>query len=134
MGYALKRERLPFGRVFTGMATRSGHRGRDAIGHRTRPVLMALEDRRLLSSFTVDSTADDGSAGTLRWAIAQTNATHGANTIDFELPPPTAIALASGQLELSNTTGALTIDGPSGGVTIDGGGLGRVFQIDPGVT
>ena len=103
---------------------------------RLDPTVQPLEGRRLLSAFTVDSTAGDGSSGTLRWAIEQANATSGANTIDFD---PTAfataktIALASGQLELSNTTGPLTIDGPSAGVTIDGGGLGRVFQIDPGV-
>ncbi len=29
-----------------------------------RPTLMALEDRRLLSTFTVTSTLDNGSAGT----------------------------------------------------------------------
>ena len=39
-----------------------GGRGR----RRLRPTVMALEDRTLLSTFTVTSTADDGSAGTLR--------------------------------------------------------------------
>src|SRR5271157_1542789 len=38
---------------------------------RMRPTLMALEDRKLLSMFTVNSTLDDGSVGTLRWAIGQ---------------------------------------------------------------
>ena len=100
------------------------------------PILEDLEGRRLLSAFTVDSTADDGSSGTLRWAIEQANAASGATTIDFD---PTAFAtsqtieLASGQLELSNEAGPLTIDGPSAGVTISGGGLSRVFQIDQGV-
>ena len=37
---------------------------------RLRPTLMALEDRQLLSTFTVTSTLDDGSDGTLRWAVA----------------------------------------------------------------
>jgi len=40
---------------------------------RMRPTLMALEDRRLLSTFTVNSTLDNGSAGTLRWAVGQAN-------------------------------------------------------------
>jgi hypothetical protein len=34
----------------------------------------ALEARQLLSTFTVTSTLDDGSTGTLRWAIGQVNA------------------------------------------------------------
>ena len=33
---------------------------------RLQPTLMALEARELLSTFTVTSTADDGSSGTLR--------------------------------------------------------------------
>ena len=51
---------------------------------RLRPTVMALEDRRLLSTFTVTNTLDDGSAGTLRWAVGQANATAGADTIDFD--------------------------------------------------
>ena len=51
---------------------------------RMRPTLMALEDRRLLSTFTVTSTLDDGSAGTLRWAVGQANSHAGDDTIDFD--------------------------------------------------
>ena len=46
--------------------------GRHVPGRQLRPVLVVLEDRRLLSTFNVTSTADDGT-GTLRWAIAQAN-------------------------------------------------------------
>jgi hypothetical protein len=58
--------------------------------HRLRPVLLALEDRRLLSTFTVNSTADsapasDPATGTLRWAIEQADAAKSASTIDFNL-------------------------------------------------
>ena len=51
---------------------------------RMRPTLLALEDRRLLSTFTVTSTLDDGSVGTLRWAVGQANSTGGAETIAFD--------------------------------------------------
>jgi hypothetical protein len=43
----------------------------------------ALEDRTLFATFTVLNTLDDGSVGTLRWAIGQANAHAGADTIDF---------------------------------------------------
>jgi len=33
----------------------------------------ALEDRCVPATFTVNNVRDDGSAGTLRWAIAQVN-------------------------------------------------------------
>ena len=61
-----------------------GLRSRRGDRHRLRPGLLELEERRLLATFTVTSTADDGSAGTLRWAIAEANATPGPNTIDFD--------------------------------------------------
>ena len=98
---------------------------------------MALEDRRLLSTFTVTSTLDDGSAGTLRWAVGQANSAGGAETIAFDktvFKTPQTITLTGTQLELSDTTGTETITGPKAGVTVSGGGLSRVFQVDAGVT
>ncbi len=52
-----------------------GHsrRRNDASRHRRHRRILepeALEARQLLSIFPVTSTADDGSNGTLRWAIA----------------------------------------------------------------
>jgi len=38
------------------------------------------------TNFTVTKTADNGSSGTLRWAIIQANSAGGANTIDFNIP------------------------------------------------
>jgi hypothetical protein len=50
-------------------------------------LLEALEDRALPSVFTVTNTLDDGSSGTLRWAITQANAdTDPVSTIDFNIP------------------------------------------------
>ncbi len=39
-----------------------------------------------LTTFTVTSTADDGSVGTLRWAINQANTNGGLDTINFNIP------------------------------------------------
>jgi len=51
-----------------------------------RPRLEVLEDRWLLSTYTVTSTADDGSAGTLRDAINQANMAGSTITeIDFKI-------------------------------------------------
>ena len=101
------------------------------------PELLLLEDRRLLSTFTVTSTSDDGSSNTLPWAVAQANAATTASSIEIELGSSAAtIALTNGQLELSNTKAAIAIyDGPGQGpVTISGGGVSRVIQIDSQVT
>jgi parallel beta-helix repeat protein len=99
--------------------------------------LLELEERRLLATFTVSSTADDGSAGTLRSVIAEVNGTPGSNTIQFD---PTVfhslqtITLSASQLELSNTSGTQTIIGPAASVNVSGGNQSRVLQVDKGVT
>jgi len=96
-----------------------------------------LEERRLLATFTVTSTADDGSTGTLRSVIAEANADSGASTIDFDatvFSTPQTIALSGIPLELSNTTGTETITGPAAGVTVSAGGKSRVFLVDKLVT
>ena len=50
---------------------------------RMRPAVLMLEDRRLLSTFTVTNTLDDGSVGSLRYEIGLANAAGGTNTIAF---------------------------------------------------
>ena len=53
---------------------------------RLRPRLEIMEDRTLLSTFTVTNPADGG-PGSLRQAIVDSNvATGGTNTIDFAIP------------------------------------------------
>jgi parallel beta-helix repeat protein len=96
-----------------------------------------MEDRTLLSAITVTNTLDDGSVGSLRWAIGQANVGGGAETITFApalFNTPQTITLNGTQLELTGTTGTETITGPAAGLTISGGGQSRVFQVDKGVT
>ncbi len=104
---------------------------------RMRPTVLALEDRRLMSTFTVTNTLDNGSAGSLRWAVGQANSAGAAGVIAFDqkvFKTAQTITLTGTQLELSDSTGAETITGPKVGVTVSGGGLSRVFQVDGGVT
>ena len=112
----------------------------------TRPTLMALEDRRLLSTIVVNNPTDTPVTGEidLRQAIVQANTTGGAETIVFDktvFKTPQTITLNGTQLELSDTTGTETITGPKAGVTVNGGGnsrafsgKSRVFLVDPNVT
>jgi hypothetical protein len=51
------------------------------------PRLEVLESRDLLSTFTVTNTSSDvNTSGSLPWAVQQSNATPGHNTIDFNIP------------------------------------------------
>src|SRR5215831_16207832 len=84
---------------------------------RLQPTLLALEDRRLLSTFTVNSTGDTGAGsglvGDLRYCITQANSAGGDETIDFDstvFGTPQTITLSGTQLELSDTTGTETIN------------------------
>ena len=112
---------------YTVSATAIGVAGAASFSLRTEPA----------SSITVTNTLDDGSVGSLRWAVEQANAGGGAETIDFDpslFNTPQTITLTSGELELSNTTGTETITGPAAGVTFSAGGTSRVFQVDANVT
>src|SRR5262249_61873506 len=116
-----------------GPAGASGGRRRKAARRRLSPVVLALEDRRLLATFHVGSTADDGSIGTLRWAVQQADVATTPSTIDFNLGnAPATITLSQGTLELSNTAEPTTITGPvTGLLSIHETRAGSVFRIDP---
>src|SRR5262245_38395571 len=92
----------PFIVICTGAGNKRRKPGPDAVRGRlrTRPTLMALEGRTLLATFTVNSTADDGSPGTLRWAIDQAYGSSEADTIAFSslFNTPQTINLTAGQL------------------------------------
>jgi hypothetical protein len=102
---------------------------------------MALEDRRLMTTFVVNNPADTLTDGvptphTLRWAVEQADAATRPSTIRFALGPgPTTISLTQGELDLTNTAAPVTIEGPEvGQITIDGNHASRVLRIDPDVT
>ena len=94
---------------------RSGLPSRRAPSRRP-PALEALEDRTVPSTFTVLNTLDDGSVGSLRWAVGQANSNPGNNTIDFDstvFNTAKTITLTGSPLELSKAGGTETITGPA---------------------
>src|SRR5262245_4947837 len=117
---------------------RRGGRGSETerARQRLRPSVLVLEGRTLLSTWTVDKNADDGSVGTLRWAGGQANSSTGPDTIAFSslFNTPQTITLIRGQIELTDMA-TVTITGP--GATLltvhPVSGLGnRVFEVQGG--
>lgn len=95
----------------------------------------------IAGSFTVTSSADDGSPGTLRWAISQANALATPGTIVIQIAPginPTLTTAAvgdengnaNGDLDITRTIGPIHIIGQGKTVTtIHGGSVDRVFDV-----
>ena len=75
--------------------------------------------------YTVTNPNDDGSIGTLRWALKFTT---GGETIRFDP------SLAGQSIAVDSTIyvqKSVTIEGPAGdGITINGGGKGRIFRAE----
>ena len=118
MGCELKGER----RSAKAVVITTGRRAR-----RLKPVLLALENRRLLSTFTVESTADDGTPARFGGRLpGELDSGREHNRLRWPALTPQTIDLAAGQLELS---GPQTITGPVAGVTINAGGNTRVVAI-----
>jgi predicted outer membrane repeat protein len=99
-----------------------------------RPTLETLEWRITPSTFTVTTTADDGSSGSLRGAINAANAAGGAQTVTlgaglFKLTKfSTTETSTAGDLDV---TCDLTLLGQNSATTfIDGGGVDRIFDIE----
>ena len=87
---------------------------------RMRPTLMALEDRRLLSTIVVNNPTDTPVTGKidLRQAIVQANTKGGTETITFDskvFKTQQTITLTHGELVLNDPNGRETITGPNGG-------------------
>ena len=109
---------------------------------RRRLRLERLEDRALLSTFTVNSLGDTGTgsglSGDLRYVITQVDQTPGDNTINFAVTG--TITLNSALPDLSNTTGLTDIEGPgAASLTVARSSASgtpdfRIFTVDAGVT
>ncbi len=86
------------------------------------------------ASFDVSSSADDGSAGTLRWAIEQANAAGaGSHTITFSVAANSIIEIGSPLPELDNPDASIELDGVgAGGLTISGHDNHRVLFVHSG--
>jgi predicted outer membrane repeat protein len=79
------------------------------------------------STYTVTNTLDDGSTGSLRWAVSQVNGDGSADTIDLTGVSGT-ITLTSA---LPAITNSVTFSGPgASALTISGGGSFSVFIAD----
>jgi hypothetical protein len=76
--------------------------------------------------FTVSSTADDGSAGTLREVIANANAGDTVNFSSTLFGTLQTITLTSGPIPINQN---ITIFGSPAGVVIDGNSAGNLFTI-----
>ncbi|WP_197998912.1 choice-of-anchor Q domain-containing protein [Gimesia aquarii] len=94
-------------------------------------VTESLEDRTLLTAFTVVNTNDSGT-GSLREAIELANANVGADTITFDVSLAGQSIVLSNELVISDD---LTITGlGSDQLIIDGNANNRIFNIDDSST
>jgi outer membrane autotransporter protein len=86
------------------------------------------------TNFDVNSSADDGSPGTLRWAIEQVNAAGaGSHSITFSVGANSTIELDTPLPELDNSLATIELDGiGAGGVTISGHDNHRVLFVAAG--
>src|SRR5262245_59981020 len=99
--------------------------GRFAVEVKTEAAAVT----NVMATLTVTSPLDDGSAGTLRWAIANAEAN---DTIEFALTYPATITLTSGELFINKN---LTIQGPGArSLKVSGNHSSRVFEVSVGTT
>jgi hypothetical protein len=95
-----------------------------------RPEVESLEERALLSTFTVKNLGDSG-PGSLRDALTRANSSPGADVITFAPRLTGTISLGS-QLEI---TDSLTVQGPGPDtLTLNGNYVTRIFRVAAGVT
>ncbi|WP_422930426.1 beta strand repeat-containing protein [Singulisphaera sp. PoT] len=102
--------------------------GRRAGLRLARPCLEVMEDRLLLTQFTVTNISDDGSVGSLRWAIQQADQGPGGDKIVFAIPG-SGLQQIHVQTALPKITVPLTIDGTS---QHDYAGVPLIAIVGPG--
>ena len=122
-----------------GPSRRAPHRRRRARTSRAStwsPSLDILEERALLSAFTVtnpgDTGAGSGFSGDLRYVITQADMTAGPHTIDFAVAAPINLTSA-----LPDLTTIIKIRGPGANlltVQRGTGGAYGIFTVAPGAT
>ena len=100
-------------------------------GKRQRPQLVALEDRRLLSTFMVTDTSDDATdPGSLRYGVI--NEPSGTTITFAQALTGTILLFPEGPI---NITKSLDIEGPGAGIlTISGGGGNGIFTVAAGIS
>jgi hypothetical protein len=111
-------------RLWTGSANHSS-KSTPSSRRRTTRKLELLEDRNMLTTFTVSNLLDDG-VGSLRRAIFNANQTTAADKIIFSPNVKGTIKLTTGHLAVTND---VTIEGPGASVvSVSGNGASRVFS------
>lgn len=112
--------------------------------HRRRLTIMSLEDRSVPAVFTVLNANDTG-AGSLRQAVADANATIGADDIvfgdgsgsggtNFLDATPDTILLSSGAITFAGDTALTRVIGTGANLlTVSGGNTQGVFWVNSGI-
>ncbi len=101
------------------------------MARKLKPTVEGVEKRILLSTFTVKNINDDNNPGSLRYAIGQSNATPGTNTINFDIAASgvqsIAILTALPLITVPVTIDATTERGYAGLplVELNGSGVGK---------
>jgi predicted outer membrane repeat protein len=94
---------------------------------RFRPLLEALEDRWVPSTLHVTSNADNGAAGTLRWAVQQAT-----KNDTIEIDTTQTIVLTQGGIDLRKD---LTFEAAKNTTaTVSGGFTSNIFRVEASVT
>lgn len=123
-------------RAVAGLSTTGRGAGARRLGgrNRSRPSLLELEVRRVLSTIVVTSAAASGD-GSLAAAVQEANQATTPSTIVFDSSLDGQTITPTQTVELSNTSEPITIDG-SGvtGLSISGAQQGQVFKVDARVT